>query len=87
MHLIEPSYGLDQGCATFSREGPLKTFPAAQGPLKTFPAAQGLLKTFPAAQGPLKTFPAAQGPQLNRYKTCVESIKINIHVIVTSTFY
>ena len=77
MHLIEPSYGLDQGCATFSREGPLKTFPAAQGPLKTFPAAQG----------PLKTFPAAQGPQLNRYKTCVESIKINIRVIVTSSFY
>ena len=57
MRLIEPSYGLYQGCATFTREGPLKTFPAAQG------------------------------PQLNRYKTCVESIKINIRVIVTSSFY
>ena len=26
------SFGLEQGCATFPREGPLKTFPATQGP-------------------------------------------------------
>ena len=35
MHILfakPENFGLKRGCATFSREWPLKTFPAAQGP-------------------------------------------------------